>query len=125
NQCDSELNCPGGRCVDGRCVAGSGDIKRVLFEVVPPTVTSGGAAPSISSVRYLLDKVLPQNTSEPLDLELRPIAHVKGEVNFTSITTEDCKLDEVESLTLQARFTPSEQLLGLAGTTYTTEATHT
>ncbi len=136
NQCDSGSDCGGGRCVENRCVAESGQIKRLLVEVVPPVTTSrvgeGDApVPSIASVRYLTDLVLPEKGTdflpsrerEAFGIELRPIAQVTGAVDLSNIATESCSFDEVESITLHARFTPSEQLLGLSATSYTTEVT--
>ncbi len=110
----------------GRCLAKSSEIETVLFEVVPPMVTSSDNAPSISSVRYLTQQTLPEVGSDfahgqNLKLELRPIARVTGEADFAALDTQ-C-LEDAKEMTLHARFTPSEQLLGLSGTSYTSDAT--
>lgn len=122
NQCEASSDCRGGRCVDGRCVALQGEIEKVLLEVVPPMLPSDrpGEGTSISSVRYLVEQELPDNTGEPMHLELRPIVHVTGSVDFSYVEEQGCRLDAIDSVVLDAQFTPSEQLLGLAATTYTT-----
>ena len=122
NQCEASSDCRGGRCADGRCVALQGDIEKILLEVVPPMLASDrpGEGTSISSVRYLVEEELPDNTGEPVDLELRPIVHVTGTVDFSYIEEQGCRLSSVDSVVLEAQFTPSELLLGLAATTYTT-----
>lgn len=120
NQCEESSDCRGGRCVDGQCVAVQGEIERVLFEVVPPMVASnsdGGG--SISSVRYLVEQELPKNVDQRLRLQLRPIVHVTGSVDYSYIEQQGCRLSDVDSVTLEAQFTPAQQLLGLAATTYT------
>jgi len=122
NQCEASSDCRGGRCVDGRCVALQGEIEKLLLEVVPPMLASDrpGDGASISSVRYLVEQELPENTGEPLQLDLRPIVHVTGSVDFSYVEEQGCRLDAVDSVVLEAQFTPSELLLGLAATTYTT-----
>lgn len=122
NQCESSSNCPSGaRCVDGRCLAESGAIETVLIEVVPPMLAEENdrSGSSISSVRYLTEQTLPERASDALNLELRPIVRVTGAVDLSGLESNLCSLSDIESLVIEARFTPSEQLLGLPSTTYT------
>lgn len=121
NQCEASADCRGGRCVDGRCVALQGAIEKVLIEVVPPATASNSGSPgnSISSVRYVVEYELPQDAGERIRLQLRPIVHVTGSVDFSYVEEQGCRLSDVDSVSLEAHFTPAEQLLGLSATTYT------
>ncbi len=118
NQCEASSDCRGGRCVDGQCVAVRGEIEKVLLEVVPPMVASD-PSDSISSVRYLVEQELSED-DQRLRLQLRPIVHVTGSVDHSYVEAQGCRLADVDSVTLEARFTPAEQLLGLAATSYAT-----
>lgn len=118
NQCEGSSDCGGGRCVDGQCVAVTGEIEKVLLEVVPPMVAGNQAdGGSISSVRYLVERELPTDTSK-LPIELRPIVRVLGSVDYSYVEAQGCTPSSVDSVALEVHFTPSEQLLGLAATTY-------
>lgn len=119
NQCEANSDCRGGRCVDGQCVALEGEIEKILLEVVPPMVASDPNE-SISSIRYLVEQDLPDSVNERLRLQLRPIVHVTGSVDYSYVEAQGCRLSDIDSVTLEARFTPAEQLLGLAATTYAT-----
>lgn len=119
NQCEGSSDCRGGRCVDGKCEAVTGEIEKVLLEVVPPMVAGNGDGGSISSVRYLVERELPQDNTDRLALELRPIVRVLGSVDYSYIEEQGCELSSVDSVALEVQFTPSEQLLGLPATTYT------
>lgn len=119
NQCEASSDCRGGRCVEGQCVAVQGAIEKVLLEVVPPMVASD-PGDSISSVRYLVEQELPEDVDDRLRLQLRPIVHVTGSVDYSYVEEQGCRLSDVDAVTLEARFTPAEQLLGLAATTYGT-----
>jgi hypothetical protein len=102
-------------------VAVAGEIQKVLLEVVPPMVAGNqpGGGSSISSVRYLVERELPEDNAERLPLELRPIVRVTGSVDYAYVEAQGCLLSSVDSVALEVQFTPSEQLLGLAATTYT------
>src|SRR5688572_32520635 len=87
NQCEANSDCRGGRCVDGECVAVQGEIEKILLEVVPPMLASNSGDPdsSISSVRYLIEQELPENVDQSVRLQLRPIVHVTGFVDYSYV----------------------------------------
>lgn len=127
NECESDGDCKrgGGRCGGGICQVTSGEIEHLLLEIVPPMETSSDAKQQqLSSVGYLkaLSDELANVRSGRLNLELNPIVQVDGTIKLPP-RPDECDPPAGEPrATLKLRFTPSETLLGLPATTYSTDA---
>lgn len=110
NRCSSNDECGGGLCRQGACVAAQGEFENVLFEVTPPASSGKG----LSGIHFLKTMQLPTQGSTALDLALDLVSTVSGTVTPDSGTPSS---DAQCSYTLT--FTPAEQVLGLAATSYT------
>jgi hypothetical protein len=133
NRCDASSDCNGGVCTaDKVCVASSTALTDLLIEVTRPTSWLGsGGVPFYKSFSDLAKR------GGALDLELPPLASVNGRVMIGPGELEcaegDCPCPRLfvgeianeilmpasdGSVPVDALFTPSERVLGIAAPTY-------
>ncbi len=121
NQCESDADCPGGRCGDGACVAGSSTLTSLLVEVTPPA--SFGVLPSVPFYT-----TLGTNSKLCKHIVLDPIVHLTGTVTLDPsdctphfVDPEDSErlIDPIDgSIPVQVSFSPSTRTRGLPTQTY-------
>ena len=136
NQCSGDSACADGVCQNQMCVALSGDLRTLLFEVTPPAgagsldENSGGTR--IAGVRFTqVVRQIDEKQGE-LHLTLGFVSKIRGTVRAAPVATEACVAgDPLETAplpsedgTLPARVTliPRERLLGLPNPVHTTAA---
>jgi hypothetical protein len=133
NRCATSSDCNGGVCTgDNVCVASSTELTDLLIEVIRPTSWLGsGGVPFYKSFPDL------PRRGGPLDLELPPLASVNGRVmigpselecaedscpcrpQFAGATAGEILSPASDgSIPVDALFTPSERVLGIAAPTY-------
>jgi hypothetical protein len=119
NACESDAECGGGSCQDGRCRAGTGTFSTVLFEVTPPTTARNNGG-----VQYL--KRIDQLSlfGGPQDIALDQLAQVDGTIVPESpVNSAAGAACDPSTAVFDVAITPSDGVLGLGVASYPAKAT--
>ncbi|MCC6216128.1 MAG: carboxypeptidase regulatory-like domain-containing protein [Polyangiaceae bacterium] len=116
NVCTTSAECAPGACIAGACQATSGRLSTVLIEVTPPA--TAGALAGLALVQ--VHTGLPAGGGA-LEIDLDGVSVVTGRVALGA--RAECALPAGGTLPVEVTLAPSQRLLGLPATVFTTEIT--